>query len=215
MEEILDLHNEPYDEKRLVVNFDETSKQLGTQTRDPLPPRPKRGDKPGLRERFDTEYSRNGTCNLFLFCQPLVGWRHFEVTSRRTLIDFAHQMRWLVDEAFPDADVIRVVLDNLNTHRPAALYHAFPPAEARRIAKKLEFHYTPKHGSWLNMAEMEFSILSRQCFRRHIASEDDLRTLVRIHEQRRNQTQATINWTFTSEQARGKLARLYPSPPLC
>ena len=211
MEEILDLHNEPYDPMRPVVNFDETSKQLTQETRVPLPPEPCRDGKPGRPERYDTEYRRNGTRNLFLFCEPLAGWRHIEVTERRTLLDFALQMRWLVDEAYPEVNIVRVVLDNLNTHRPAALYEAFPPAEARRILKKLEFHYTPKHGSWLNMAEMELSILSRQCLQRRIGSEEKLKQSVRIHEQRRNQEKAAIHWTFTAELARVKLSRLYPS----
>ena len=211
MEDILDLHNEPYDPFRPVVNFDETSKQLIEETRVPLPPQPSQNGKPGRPERYDTEYRRAGTCNLFLFCQPLAGWRHIEVTPRRTLVDFAQQMRWLVDVGFPDAIVIRVVMDNLNTHRPAALYQAFPPAEANRILKKLEFHYTPKHGSWLNMAEMEFSILSRQCLQRHMGSEKALKSSVLTHEQRRNQQKAGIHWTFTSDQARITLKRLYPA----
>jgi len=144
MEDVLDLYEEPYDPKRPKVCFDETTKQLIRDKRVAIPP------KPGRLERFDYEYERNGTRNLFMFCEPLVGWRHVEVTQRRTMVDFSHQMRWLIDEAYPQADKVRVVLDNLNTHRPASLYEAFEPAEARRILKRLEFHYTPKHGSWLN-----------------------------------------------------------------
>ena len=138
MEDVLDLYAEPYDPKRPVVNFDETSKQLVAEKKTPIPP------KRGRRERFDYEYKRNGTRNLFMCCEPLAGWRHVEVTERRTMVDFAHQMKWLVDEAYPEAEKIRVVLDNLNIHKPASLYQAFQPREARRIRKRLEFHYTPQ-----------------------------------------------------------------------
>ena len=169
MEDVLDLYAEPYDPKRPVVNFDETSKQLVAEKKTPIPPRR------GRRERFDYEYKRNGTRNLFMCCEPLAGWRHVAVTERRTMVDFAHQMRWLVDEAYPEAEKIRVVLDNLNIHKPASLYQAFRPDEARRIRKRLEFHYTPKHGSWLNMAEIEFSVFSRQCLARRIGDEDTLK----------------------------------------
>jgi hypothetical protein len=153
MEDVLDLYAEPFDEKRPVVGFDETSKQLISETRLPLPARRGKG------ERFDYEYERNGVRNLFLFCEPNRGWRHVEVTDRRTMEEFAHQMRWLVDEAFPEAARVRVVMDNLNTHKPASLYETFAPAEARRILRRLEFHYTPKHGSWLNIAEIELARL--------------------------------------------------------
>jgi hypothetical protein len=205
MEDLLDLYAEPYDPKRPVVGFDETSKQLVAETRLPLPM------APGQPERCDYEYARNGTANLFLCCQPLGGWRHVEVTDRRTKHDFALQMRDLVDRHFPDAEVIRVVLDNLNTHTPAALYEAFPPAEARRLLKQLEFHYTPVHGSWLNMAELEFSMLSRQCLGRRIPDRATLATEVAAWETIRNEQQATIRWQFTVEDARIKLHRLYPS----
>ena len=144
MEDVLELYAEPYDPWRPVVCFDETSTQLLAEARQPLPARP------GRPRRQDYEYRRQGTRNLFLTCEPLRGWRHVAVTQRRTMVDFAHQMRWLVDEAYPEVQVVRVVLDNLNTHRPASLYEAFPAAEARRIVKRLEFHHTPKHGSWLN-----------------------------------------------------------------
>ena len=147
MEDVLDLYAEPYDPERPVVCFDETSKQLLAEKRSPIPP------KPARRERYDYEYQRNGTRNLFMLCEPLAGWRHVAVTERRTMVDFAQQMRWLADEAYPASEKIRVVLDNLNTHKPASLYETFEPKEARRIRKRLEFHYTPKHGSWLNMAE--------------------------------------------------------------
>ena len=146
MEEVLDLYAEPYDPKRPVVCFDETSTQLLAETQPALPA------QPGHPLRQDYEYRREGTRNLFLACEPLAGWRHVAITERRTMQDFAHQMRWLVDEAYPEIAVVRVVLDNLNTHRVASLYETFPAAEARRIAKRLEFHYTPKHGSWLNIA---------------------------------------------------------------
>jgi hypothetical protein len=207
MEDVLDLHAEPYDPQRPKVNFDETSKQLITETRTPVPARP------GAVERYDYEYQRNGTRNLFLFCDPQAGWRHIVVTEQRTMQDFAHQMKWLVDERYPEATVIRVVLDNLNTHKIASLYETFAPAEARRIAKKLEFHHTPKHGSWLNIAELEFSVLSRQCLARRIPDESTLIRELQAYEERRNTAKAKITWRFTSEQARVKLHRLYPSIP--
>ena len=205
MEDLLDLYAEPWDPTRPVVCFDETSKQLVAETRVPLPL------QPGRPERFDTEYARNGTANLFLFVQPRGGWRHVAVTDRRTKPDFAEQMRALVDRHFPDAAVIRIVMDNLNTHTPAALYEAFPAAEARRILRKLEFHYTPVHGSWLNMAELEFSMLSRQCLGRRIPDRDTLTTEISAWETARNEQRATITWQFTVEDARRKLHRLYPS----
>jgi hypothetical protein len=205
MEDVLDLYGEPYDPKRPKVCFDETSKQLVAEKRLPIPA------KPGRRERFDYEYQRKGTRNLFMLCEPLAGWRHVEVTERRTMIDFAHQMRWLVDEAYPEAEKIRVVLDNLNTHRPASLYHAFEPAEARRVLNRLEFHYTPKHGSWLNMAEIEFSIFSKQCLDRRIGDEETLKGEIAALEAQRNQAQATIEWRFSTGDARVKLQHLYPS----
>ena len=210
MEDVLDLYAEPYDPQRPVVCFDETSTQLLGETRPALPPRP------GLPLRQDCEYRREGTRNLFLACEPLAGWREVAVTERRTMQDFAHQMRWLVDEAYPEIPVVRVVLDNLNTHRmaslyEASLYEAFPAAEARRIAQRLEFHYTPKHGSWLNMAEIEFSVLSRSCLRQRLPDEDALRRETLALVQERNAAQATINWRFNTRDARTKLHRLYPS----
>ena len=205
MEDVLDLYAEPYDPKRPVVCFDETSTQLLADTRPPLPA------QPGRPKRQDYEYRREGTRNLFLACEPLAGWREVAVTERRTMQDFAHQMRWLVDEAYPEIPVVRVVLDNLNTHRMASLYEAFPAAEARRIAQRLEFHYTPKHGSWLNMAEIEFSVLSRSCLRQRLPDEDALRRETLALVQERNAAQATINWRFNTRDARTKLHRLYPS----
>jgi transposase len=205
MEDVLDLYAEPFDPKRPTVNFDETSKQLIKETRQPLEARP------GQPERYDYEYERAGTRNLFLFTEPQAGWRHVQVTERRTMLDFAHQMKWLVEERYPEAEVIRVVMDNLNTHKAASLYEAFSPAEARRIIKKLEFHYTPKHGSWLNMAEIELSVLQRQCLERRIADEATLIHEVAAWENVRNEAQATIDWRFSVTDARDKLKRLYPS----
>ncbi len=205
MEDVLDLYAEDYDEKRPVVGFDETSKQLIGETRVALSARP------GVVERFDYEYARNGVCNLFMFCCPKRGWRHVEVTAQRTMIDFAHQMRWLVDEAFPTAARVRVVMDNLNTHKAASLYETFAPEEARRILRKLEFHYTPKHGSWLNMAEIELSVFSRQCLDRRIGDEETLKREIKKLESERNEAFAKIEWRFTTEDARRKLHRLYPS----
>jgi hypothetical protein len=205
MEDVLDLYTEPYDPKRPKVNFDETSKQLIRETREPLPA------APGRPTRYDYEYERNGTRNLFMFVEPQAGWRHMNVTERRTMQDFAHQMRWLVDEGYPEATVIRVVMDNLNTHKPASLYETFAPAEARRLLKKLEFHYTPKHGSWLNMAEIELSMLSRQSLDRRIPDDATLRREITAYEDTRNAAKATITWRFTTTDAREKLHRLYPS----
>jgi DDE superfamily endonuclease len=208
MEDVLDLYAEPYDPTRPTVTFDETSKQLIGETRQPLPPRP------GQVARYDYEYKRNGTRNIFLVCEPQAGWRHVEVTAQRTMQNFAHQMKWLVDERYPEAEVIRVVLDNLNTHKPGSLYETFAPAEAHRLCQKLEFHYTPKHGSWLNMAEIELSVFARQCLQRRIATEVTLKRELAAVEATRNAAQAKIHWQFTTPQARKKLAHLYPSNPL-
>ena len=204
MEDVLDLYAEPYDAQRPVVCFDETSTQLLADTRPSLPA------QPGRPVRQDYEYRREGTRNLFLACEPLAGWRQVAVTERRTMQDFAHQMRWLVDEAYPQGCVVRLVLDNLNTHRTASLYETFPAEEARRIAKRLEFHYTPKHGSWLNMAEIEFSVLSRCCLKQRVPDEPALRREVQALVTERNVARTTINWRFNTHDARGKLHRLYP-----
>jgi DDE superfamily endonuclease len=201
----LDLYAEPYDTRRPKVNFDEKSVQLLAETRTALPV------QPGHPARIDYEYQRNGTANLFVMCEPQAGWRHVVVTERRTKHDFAHQMQWLVDDRYPQAEVIRVVLDQLNPHRPASLYDTFPPAEARRIRKKLEFHYTPKHGSWLNMAEIELSVLHRQCLDRRLPDVTTLTQEVHAYEHNRNTQRATIDWQFTTQAARTKLHRLYPS----
>ena len=204
MEDVLDLYAEPYDPQRPVVCFDESSTQLLADSRPPLPA------KPGRPRRQDYEYVRGGTRNLFLTCEPRAGWRHVAITKQRTRQDFAHQMRWLVDQAYSDVPVIRLVLDNLNTHRVASLYQTFPPAEARRIAKRLEFHYTPKHGSWLNMAEMEFSVLARACLRGRNPDQESLERAVNANVSERNSAAAPINWRFTTRNARAKLCRLYP-----
>lgn len=203
MEDVLDLYAEPYNPAKPVVCFDETFTQLLADVRPALPARP------GAPRCQDYEYRREGTRNLFLSCEPLAGWRHVTVTERRTKVDFAHQMRRLADEAYPEAEVIRVVFNNLNTHRKASLYEAFPAAEARRIARKLEFHHTPKHGSWLNMAEIEFSVLSRNCLRQRLDDEETLCREIKALERERNENRATINWRFTTGDARRKLHRLY------
>ena len=204
MEDVLDLYAEPYDPQRPVVCFDETSTQLLADARPPIPA------APGQPRREDYEYRRQGTCNLFLAGEPLAGWRQVAVTERRTMQDFAQQMRWLVAEAYPEADLVRVVLDNLNTHRIASLYETFPAAEARRIAKRPEFHYTPKHGSWLNMAEIEFSVLSRSCLGQRLPDEETLCREVAALVGERNAARIISNWRFTTQQARVKLHRLYP-----
>lgn len=207
MEDVLDVYAEPYDPKRPMICFDETSKQLIQEIRHPLPARP------GQAERFDYEYRRHGTCNLFMFLEPLAGRRHVAVTQRRTSQDFARCMKWLVDEAYPQAERIRVVLDNLSTHTIAALYETFRASEANRIRKRLEFHFTPKHASWLNMAEIEFSVFARQAWRGYTPDEQTLKRNVRAVEAERNHHQAKVHWRFTSEDARQKLHRLYPSIP--
>ncbi len=204
MEDVLDLYAKPYDPQRPTVCFDETSTQLLSEPRPPLPA------TPGRPRRQDYEYRREGTRNLFLTYEPLRGWRHVAITQRRTQQDFAHQMRWLVDEAYPQAQVIRVVLDNLNTHRPASLYQAFPATEARRIVKRLEFHHTPKHGSWLNMAEIEFSVLARSCLRKRVPNEATLCREIQALERERNGSHASTHWRFSTEDARLKMHRLYP-----
>lgn len=207
MEDVLDLYAEPYDPKRPRVCFDEKSKQLIVEIRTPVPA------VPGQVERYDSEYKRNGTANIFLFCEPQAHWRHIEVTEHRTMIDCAQQMKWLVDERYPDAEVVRLVSDQLNIHRIASLYEAFPPEAARRIARKLEFHHTPKHGSWLNMAEIELSVLEEQCLDRRIPDSKTLKQETKAYEDRRNSDKATIDWRFTATEARKKLQRLYPSIP--
>ncbi len=205
MEEVLDLYTLKYDADYPLVCFDESSKQLISEITTPIEA------KPGQIERFDYQYQREGVCNLFMFFEPLTGWRHIEVTNRRTQIDYAQQMKYLVDDRYRQAKKIKIVQDNLNTHIKASLYKAFIPTEARRILDKLEFHYTPKHGSWLNMAEIELSVLTGQCLDRRIPSKDVLIKEVVAWEKRRNQISNKIDWQFTTEDARIKLKRLYPT----
>lgn len=205
MEDVLDCYEQAYNPKEPVVCFDETSKQLIAETRLPIPM------QPGQVQRYDYEYERCGTRNLFLFFEPLANWRHVTVTQRRTKQDFAHQMRWLVDELYPQANCIHLVLDNLNTHTAAALYDTFAPDEARRILRRMVFHYTPKHASWLNMAEIELSVFSRTCLQLRMPDEQTLTRHVTALELERNNKQATVDWQFTTDDARIKLKRLYPS----
>ena len=205
MENVLELYARPYDPIEPVVCFDERPCQLISETRTPLP------CAPGHPQRYDYEYQREGTCNLFGFFQPLASWRHLKVTEQRTGYDFAMCMQYLVDVLFPEAHLVHVVLDNLNTHSPASLYKSFAPDEALRILERLEFHYTPKHGSWLNMVELEFSVLSRQCLNRRIPSIEELTEQTAAWEEQRNQSKATVDWRFSVFDARTKLARLYPN----
>jgi DDE superfamily endonuclease len=205
MEDVLDLYGESFDPKRPQVCFDERPYQLVAETRLPL------AGGPGQPERYDYEYQRKGTCNLFTFFQPLADWRHVKVTQHRTKQDFAHCMKELVDVHFPEANIIRVVLDNLNIHTPAALYETFPAEEARRILRKLEFHPTPMHGSWLNMVEIELSVLANQCLDRRLPDVVTLEKEIAVWERERNDQGATVNWRFTVADARTKLERFYPS----
>jgi hypothetical protein len=207
MENVLDLYHEPYNPKRPQVCMDETSKQLVGEVNQPIPA------SPGQVERYDYEYERKGVANLFILFEPLAGWRHVKVTERRTKLDWALLMKELVDVYYPEAEIIRLVLDNLNTHVASSLYETFEPVEAKRILDKLEFHYTPKHGSWLNMAEIEFSVLSRQCLDRRIPDRDILTKEVAAWEKNRNNKAARMEWRFTTADARIKLKRLYPSIP--
>jgi transposase len=204
MEDVLEVYTRPYDERFPQVCLDEKSKQLVDDVREPLP------GGPGQAARHDYEYERNGTANLFIVCEPLVGWRHLKVTDRRTKIDWAHCIKELVDLHYPHAEKIVLVMDNLNTHTPAALYEVFDPAEARRLLERLEIHYTPKHGSWLNMAEIELSVLGRQCLDRRIPDRETLAVEVGAWESERNAAESSIDWRFTSDEARIKLKRLYP-----
>jgi DDE superfamily endonuclease len=204
MEDVLDVYHRPFDEKRPLIALDESSKQLIGETVQPLPA------EPGQPERFDYEYVRNGTANLFMISEPLLGWRAVKVTERRTAKDFAEVVRWLAEEVHPEAEKLVLVMDNLNTHKLASLYEAFPAEQARRIAERLEIHYTPKHGSWLNVAEIELSVLSRQCLNRRIESMEELRKEIAAWEDSRNEKQVEIRWRFTTADARVKLRRLYP-----
>ncbi len=205
MEDVLDVYTRPHDPKRPLVCLDETSKQLVAEVRAPEPMRR------GQPARHDYEYKRNGTANLFMLFAPLEGWRHVEVTERRTAVDYAHVLRDLADVHFPDAAKIVLTQDNLNTHTPASLYEAFEPAEARRIIERFEWHYTPKHGSWLNLAESELAVLSGQCLARRIPDAVALKAEVDAWRKRRNTHNAKANWHFTCADARVKLKSLYPS----
>ncbi|HEY8803225.1 MAG TPA: IS630 family transposase [Candidatus Dormibacteraeota bacterium] len=205
MEDVLDLYGEAPDPKRPVVCFDESPTQLIGEVRQPIPP------EPGRLERYDCEYRRNGTVNLFVFLDAHRSWRRVKVTDRRTAADFALCMRELVDVHFPEAERIRVVLDNLSTHSPGALYATLPPQEARRVLRRLEFHYTPKHASWLNMVEIEIGVLRGQCLDRRIDNRERLIAEIAAWERQRNQRGARINWMFSTEKARAKMGRAYPN----
>jgi hypothetical protein len=205
MEDVLEVYHRPYDEARPLVCLDEASKQLVGEVTEPIP------GEPGRPERFDYEYTRNGTANLFMISMPLLGWRAVHVTGRRTAVDFAEVVRWLVEEVHEEAERVVLVMDNLNTHKVASLYEAFPPERARRIAERLEIHYTPVHGSWLNMAEIELSVLARQCLDRRIESREELEREVAAWEEERNERQVEVKWQFTTADARIKLRRLYPA----
>jgi transposase len=208
MEDVLDLYAEPPNPKRPVVCFDESPTQLIGEVREPIPA------EPGHPERYDYEYRRNGTVNLFVFLDAHQSWRKVKVTDRRTSEDFAACMRDLTDVHFPESDKIRVVLDNLSTHSDAALYQAFPAPEARRVLRRLEFHYVPKHASWLNMVEIEIGVLRGQCLDRRIAEREQLVSEIAAWERQRNAEGARIKWMFTAEKARTKMARAYPEPSI-
>ncbi len=205
MEDVLDVYTRPYAPRRPQVCLDETSRQLLADVAPPLPA------APGRPAREDYEYARGGVCNLFLVCEPLRGWRHVTASDRRTRTDFAYVIKDLVDVHYPGAERLVLVLDNLNTHTPAALYEAFPPAEAKRLTDKLEIHYTPKHGSWLNMAEIALGVLAAQCLDRRLPDQETLTCEVGAWEDERNAATKTIDWRFTTADARTKLRRLYPA----
>jgi uncharacterized small protein (DUF1192 family) len=205
MEDVLEVYHRPHDPDRPVVCVDETSKQLIAETRVPIPA------KPGQPKRYDYEYERNGTANLFMMFAPLEGWRHVKVTDRHTAVDYAQVLKELSDTHYPDASKIVLVQDNLNTHKPASLYEAFPAKEARRLVERFEWHYTPKHGSWLDMAESELSVLTTQCLDRRIADKQILTQEIAAWEDGRNKKNAKADWQFTTADARIKLKRLYPA----
>lgn len=204
MEEVLDLYEKPYDSRYPLVCMDETSKQLVSDVQPPLPP------EPGQVTRQDYEYERNGTSNLFVCFEPFQSRRHVQVTDQRTAVDWAHFMKAIAEEHYPNAEKIITVMDNLNTHGPGSFYEAFAPDEAKRLAARFEFHYTPKHGSWLNMAEIELSALSRMCLDRRIPDKDMLTREVAAWESERNAKSVTVEWRFTTTDARIKLKKLYP-----
>ena len=204
MEDVLDVYQRPRDRARPLVCLDETSKQLIAETRAAIPA------KPGRKARHDYEYERNGVANLFMLFAPLEGWRHVKVTDRHAAVDYAQVLKDLSDVHFPDAAKIVLVQDNLSTHKPAALYEAFPPEEARRLVERFEWHYTPKHGSWLDMAESELAVLATQCLDRRIPDKQTLINEVDVWEECRNRRHAKADWQFTTADARVKLKRLYP-----
>jgi hypothetical protein len=204
MEDLLELYAQAYDPKRPVVCFDERPYPLIGETRQPI------AVKPGQVKRVDYQYERNGVVNLFVAIEPLAGWRQVTITQQRTKVDFAHQMQALVNESYAEAELIRLVVDNLNIHNPAALYEVFAPSEARRILSKLEFHYTPKHASWLNQVEIEISVLSRQCLERRIPDSETLAREVTAWQEQRNAQRAKIDWQFSATDARVKLHCSYP-----
>ena len=208
MEDVLDLYAETPDPRRPVVCFDETPVQLIGETRLPWPA------EPGKPARFDYEYRRNGTANLFVFLNAHQPWRHVKVTERKTAHDFAHCMRELVEIHYPDAETVRVVLDNLSAHKPAALYEVFAPELARNVLRRLEFHFVPKHASWLNMVEVEIGVLGKQCLDRRIPDRETLQREIAHWERRRNAEGARVEWLFDVQRAREKLRRVYPSPSL-
>jgi hypothetical protein len=205
MEDVLEVYQRPHDPERPLVCVDETSKQLIAETRVPI------AAKPGRAVRYDYEYRRNGTANLFMMFAPLEGWRHVKVTDRHTALDYAQVLKELSDVHFPNAKKIVLVQDNLNTHKSASLYEAFPPEEARRLVERFEWHFTPKHGSWLDMAESELAVLSSQCLDRRIPDQQALKDEVDAWESARNKKHARANWQFTAADARVKLKRLYPA----
>lgn len=204
MEDVLEVYKRPYDPSRPLICMDETCKQLLAELQAPLP------TQPGQPKRQDYEYEREGVANLFMFVEPLAGQRHVKVTERRTKIDWAHAMQELSDVHYPQADLIVVVMDNLNTHSPASFYEAFEPEEARRLATRFEFHHTPKHGSWLNIAEIELSVLGRQCLAGRIPNSEILTFEVSAWEKERNASVVKVRWQFSTADARIKLAHLYP-----
>lgn len=205
MEDVLEVYHRPDDEKRPLVCLDEASKQLIGEIAEPI------AAAPGRPERIDYEYVRNGTANLFMASEPLLGWRAVTVTARRTAVDFAEFVAWLVEEVHEEADKVVLVMDNLNTHKIASLDEAFSPERARAIAERLEIHHTPKHGSWLNMAEIELSVLARQCLDRRIESREELKREVAAWEEDRNERSIGVDWRFTTADARIKLRHLYPA----
>lgn len=205
MEDVLDLYQQPYDSLRPVICMDESSKQLVQEVLQPQPA------KPGRPARVDYEYKRNGTASIFMFTEPLGGWRRVSIRKRRTMVDWAHEIKRLLDEDYPCAEVVRLVMDNLNTHQIGSLYEAFEPAEAHRLAQRLEIHHTPKHGSWLNVAEIELKALSVQCLDRRIPCLLELTNETKCWNQDRNKNQVGIDWRFTTENARTRLKRLYPT----